>query len=75
MKKPGSTANNIRRVSRLFSWLAVLSYAGIGIFCVVSQKYFQSAGMAQLLGIACLFMAGFRGIRLWNKQKETPNEM
>jgi fatty acid desaturase len=69
LEEPGSTTKTIRRVTRLFLWLAIVAYAGIGNFCLVSASKFAQPSLAYLLGTACLGMAFFRWIRMKNKNE------
>jgi hypothetical protein len=69
LEEPGSTTKNIRRVSRLFLWLAIVAYAGIGIFCLVFASKFAQPKLAYFLGAACLGMSIFRWVRLKNKKE------
>jgi hypothetical protein len=69
LEEPGSTTKTIRRVTRLFLWVAIAAYAGIGIFCLISASKFAQPQLAYLLGTACLGMSIFRWIRLKNKKE------
>jgi len=70
LEEPGSTTKTIRRVTRLFLWLAIITYAGIGIFCIIFASHYTQPTLAYLLGIICLGMAVFRWIRIKNKNDD-----